>query len=203
MKLQLSKRKWRVLGGGLLVVAAVVALGALYLVRHNHWVKAEDYYKTGQYQKVYDLVGNQPLPTDAKELSIYGQAMMATQHYDKALKAYQELNKQNSSLDTELILANIKQEMGDNAAAESQYQAIVNQNSGFIQAYLNLASLYRIEGQADKANEILLSGIKNNPQSASLYSYLISINADKKGAKDYQSWVDNLKKLDPGAQISS
>lgn len=197
------KNKFRFIYFVLIGLVVLICLGLFLYLQHNRWKKAESYYKTGQYQKVYDTLASEPMPTDPTRLDIYGRSMLATQHFDKALKAYEKLARTQNSLDTKLILANIKSEMGDANSSEDLYQEIIKENSNFVQAYLNLASLYRVQGKNEKANEILLEGVKNNPDSGGLYSYLISINADKKDSKEYKNWVDNLKRIDPNALIPS
>jgi len=171
--------------------------GALYYRNTISWRKAEDYYKTGQYQKVVEQIGNLSMPQDARRLEIYGRSMMAVRELDKAYQAYEKLNKIANSLDSKLIMANIKSEKGDFEQAEKLYLEIIDKNPQYVQTYLNLASLYRIKGDQVKANEILLKGVKNNLDSPSLYEYLLSINEDKSKTAEYKDWLEKLKKLDP------
>ena len=181
----------------LILIGFGLVFGAFYYRNTISWKKAEDYYKTGQYQKVVDEIGNLSMPQDARRLEIYGRSMMAVRELDKAYQAYEKLNSITNSLDSKLIMANIKSEKGDFETAEKIYLEIIDKNPQYIQTYLNLASLYRIKGDQVKANEILLKGVKNNPDSPSLYEYLLSINEDKSKTAEYKDWSEKLKKLDP------
>lgn len=175
----------------------VIVVGGYFVHSIYSWKKAEEYFKTAQYQKVIDEIGNQPMPSDPQKLDIYGRSMMATRQLDKAYAAYEKLNAISKSLDNTLIMANIQSEKGNTDQAEKLYQEVIDENPHFIQAYLNLASLYRLKGDKAKANEILLKGVTNNPDSPSIYDYLLSINEDNSKSADYKGWLEKLKKLDP------
>jgi tetratricopeptide (TPR) repeat protein len=184
-----------------LYVIAVIVLGVVLTVvlnvykTSNRWAKAEELYKGAEYSKIAELLSKESLPNETERLEIYAKSMMATKNYDKAYGAYEKINKDGNSLDAQLMMANIKTEQGKYEEAEKIYMEVIGKNDGFIQAYLNLASTYRIMDRAQMANSILTDGLKKNPNSISILEYLISINSQEND--QYQVWKEKLRELDP------
>lgn len=88
---RLMKRSWYVVVVAVVVLAGVVAWLAQQASVDAAWKKATDDYGRADYAAAAKLIGDMPVPTDEKRLTVYAQTMLATRQLDKALPAYKSL----------------------------------------------------------------------------------------------------------------
>lgn len=204
-KLRVTTKNIVIIGAIILIMA--IAFCVFLFIKKNanesSWKKAEDYYKNGQYTKVTDLIKDQDLPEDSTKLNIYGHSYLAVGKLDQAYSAYNKLYETDKSLDAKLIMANIKLQQGDKSAAEKFYQDIIQTNASFIQAYLNLANLYRGDGRLEKAVETLKQANRVNPTNTAIIEYYLSINTENKNSEEYKSWAEKLKSINKKWSIAN
>jgi tetratricopeptide (TPR) repeat protein len=72
-----------------------------------------------------------------------------------------------------------------------------NTDKTYVQAYVNLATLHRMQGDKDKAIEVAKKGIEANPSNIVLNELYVSMLLDEKGSEAYKKAVENLRNLDP------
>ena len=161
------------------------------------WEKAHEHFKKAEYTQVEKIIRFFPKPRNSDRLRIYAQTAMALNHFDKASGAYKSLYSKTKDPSYKLILGNIANQQKDYDDAIKIYNEVISLNPNYIQAYVNLATVYMIKGNNDKATEIAEKGIKSNENSTILYELLASLMMDKKDSPRFSEAVANLKKLDP------
>ncbi|MCX6013503.1 MAG: tetratricopeptide repeat protein [Chloroflexi bacterium] len=181
---------------GLVVLVFAVVIAGVWGYNKYKWNKAKELYRTANYTELAKQLKDSAMPSGQEELNIYARTMMTIGEYDKAYTAFSKMYEIDKSNDTKLIMGNALMQKQDLSGAERIYNEILQQNPNFIQAALNLASIYRTQNKTEQANETLTAALKSNPNSVQLYEYLISINTPA-SASEYNSWVEELKKLDP------
>lgn len=181
---------------GIVVLVLVAVISGFWGYNKYRWNKAKELYRTANYTELAKQLKDSTMPQGSEELNIYARTMMTIGEYDKAYTAFSKMYEIDKSNDTKLIMGNALMQKQDMAGAERIYNEILQQNPNFIQAALNLASIYRTQNKTGQANETLTAALKSNPNSVQLYEYLISINTPA-SASEYDSWVEALKKLDP------
>lgn len=183
----------------LIVVILVIATG--YFIWRDYqyklWRNATDAYRHADYKKSYSLIKSQTLPSDRENLRVYSQTMLATQHLDPALKGYQSLYEKSKDPQVKIIIGNIYNEKHDYDKAVSIYEEIISSNPNFVQAYVNLATVRRLQGNTAEAIRTAKRGVKNNPGSVVLCELVVSMTMDDKQSEDYKSAITSLKKLNP------
>ena len=184
------------------VVLIVVAAGVVaWLVQQASadatWQKATDDYGKADYASAAKLLENVAVPTDEKRLTVYAQTMLATRQLDKALPAYKSLYAMKKDPAIKIIIGNIYNEQKKYDEAAKTYRDIITANETYIQAYVNLSTLYKLQSKTQDAVDVAKQGVKANPNSATLYELLISMLLDDKGSTDYKEAVASLKKLNP------
>ena len=180
---------------GIVILAGAIIFGYFYIQR-TKWRRAESLFQSGNLPELAKLIKPGNMPSNATDLNIYAKTMNSVGNFDEAYKALEKIYGLEKSNDTKLLMANILVQKKDLSGAEKLYLEITQQNPGFIQAYLNLASLYRTEGKNQAATDLLLSAIKNNPNSVQLYEYLVMIS-NPSSNPEYNTWKEKLKTLDP------
>lgn len=186
-----------------LLLLVVVVIGALVVWRVNEvsndaaWNKASDYFGRADYAASAKLIGDKPVPTDEKRLTVYSQTMLATRELDKALSGYKSLYEKKKDPSIKIIIGNIYNEQKKYDDASKVYQDIINTNSTYVQAYVNLATLYKLQGKNQDAVDTAKQGVRANPNSATLYELLVSMLLEKKDSDDFKQAVEALKKLNP------
>jgi len=183
------------------LVAAIVL--ALIVWRVNEvntdaaWNKAADDFGRADYAAAAKLIGDKSVPSDEKRLVVYSQTMLATRQLDKALTGYKSLYEKKKDPAFKIIIGNIHNEQKKYDDAAKAYRDIISTNSTYVQAYVNLATLYKLQSKDQDAVDTAKQGVQANPNSATLYELLVSMLLDKKDSTDYKQAVDALKKLNP------
>lgn len=186
----------------LLAVVLFIFLGlGVYFYSENKWQKAENYYRQGEYKQAAKEIAYLLPPKDQEKLKMYAHIMFATGELDKAEKAYSILAKQTDNPFFHIMLGNVYREKKEFGQAVSQYEELIDSHPNYVQAYLNLASLYSLQGQQDKAVEVLKRGTDKNPNAVNLYEMIVSILSDNKESSDYRWAKSHLKKLDPNNNL--
>lgn len=184
----------------IIVVLVVIGTGSYFGYRNwqsKQWKMAIDSYRRADYSKAGEYLEKAPMPTGIDDLRIYGQTMFAIGKYDKAEDAYEKVKAQQNDPNVRLLLGNIANEKKEYDKAIGIYEGLIGTNPNYIQAYLNLAVLYQMQGKKDQAVEVAERGIKANSGSTSLYNLLLNITFDDKGSESHKLAVEKLKELDP------
>ena len=190
VKLNMNKKAlyiWLTIIVLVIVLAFAVVFGKKKYT-DSQWGKAREAYKLTHYAEVVDLVGKLSEPKSQSDLSLLAHSYLAVDNKDKALELFNELSKEESNIDAKLVSGNILRDQGKFKEAEDKYKEVMKINTGYIQAYLNLASMYKMNNQAELANETLTEAVKYNPTAVSVIDYRLDINADKKGSDVYKEW---------------
>lgn len=191
------KRFWYVPVAVLIIISVLT----LIVVRKSHtdqsWKKATDYYGRADYEKAAKALAGLSVPSDAQRLTVYSQTMLATHQLDKALLGYQRLYDIKKDPGVKLIIGNIYNEKKDYEKAEKIYNEAITANPSYVQAYVNLATLYKMQGKNDQAVATAQKGVEANPRSATLYELLVSMLLDKKDSPEYKKAVATLAEINP------
>ena len=190
-----NKKYLLIIVGIVAIILAVLVLGYFYLQK-SKWNKAENLFQNGNLPELAKIVKPGDMPNNLTDLNIYAKTMNSVGNFDEAYKALEKMYSLDKSNDTKLLMANILVQKKDLSGAEKLYLEITQQNYNFIQAYLNLASLYRTEGKNQAAIDLLSSAIKNNQNSVQIYEYLVMIG-NPSSNPDYNTWKEKLTALDP------
>lgn len=193
----LARRYWYVFIVVVLVVAGAVAWLAHEASVDTAWKKATDDYGRADYASAAKLIGDMPVPTDEKRLAIYAQTMLATRQLDKALPAYMNLYDMKKDPAIKIVIGNIYNEQKKYDEAAKTYNDIISSNASYIQAYVNLATLYKLQSKTQDAVDVAKMGVKANPNSATMYELLISMLLEDKNSAEFKDAVAKLKKLNP------
>lgn len=188
---------WYVFVVVIILVAALTGWLTYRSVQEANWNKALDYYGRADYAKAAKLLDGMAMPTDEKRLTAYAQTMLATRQLDKALPAYTKLYADKKDPAVKIIIGNIYNEQKKYDAAAATYSELIAANPGYIQAYVNLATLYKLQGKSDDAIAVAKKGVQANPKSVVLHELLISMLLEKKESPEYQQAVQSLKQLNP------
>ncbi len=194
-------RRYPYIGLTLLIIGAAASGWAVYN-RHQVvlWQTATDAYHRADYKKAYEQIKNQPIPTNPDKLRIYAQTMYGTSHLDQALTAYQKLYDKAKDPQTKDIIGNIYNEKHDYEKAVSVYEEIISADPSFTQAYVNLATVRRLQGSPSQALDVAKRGLKDNPSNVVLAELVVSLTMDDKKSADYLAAVATLKRLNPNDQ---
>jgi tetratricopeptide (TPR) repeat protein len=189
---------------GVAVLVIIVGLLAFAYMRARDidmWASAQDAYTKADYAKSAEILKNVGIPSDATKLKVYAESMLATRQYDKALPAYEKLFDLKKDPDISIKIGNIYNEQKKYDQAEKAYQQVIADHPTYVQAYINLATLYKLQSRTDNAITAAKNGVKTNPKSVSLYELLVSMTMDKKDSEDYKNAVAKLKELNPSDQL--
>jgi tetratricopeptide (TPR) repeat protein len=184
------------------VVVAVIVVGLIVWRVHvahvnDTWSKATDYYSRANYDKAAKLLKDVSIPSDPKRLNVYAQTMLATRQLDKALPAYNALYETKKDPSVKLIIGNIYNEQKKYDKAAQIYKEAIAANSGYVQAYVNLSTLYKLQNKSSDAIKTAQQGIAANPKNVVLRELLVSMLLDDKTSPDYTKALADLKKINP------
>lgn len=197
MKLNIPKKRWYILLVIvlLLVVLALIVVFGKQKYADRKWEQAREAYKMANYAEVVSLVGKISVPEEKKDKTILASSYIATGDNEKALVLYSDLAKEENNVDAKLMLGNIYRDQKKYKDAEEAYRAVSRVNTGYIQAYLNLAAMFRTNNQMELANEVLTEGIKYNATAMPIIEYWLQLNEDKKGSDVYKQWEERAKAI--------
>lgn len=191
------KKYWWAILPVVLIIAGLIAWRTYEMNIDATWSKATDYHSKAKYNEAAKLIEGMSMPTDEKRLTVYAQTMLATRQLDKALPAYNSLYDIKKEPAYKIIIGNIYNEQKKYDEAAKVYRELITANSTFVQAYVNLSTLYKLQAKSTEAVEVAKEGIKANPNSVVLHELLISMLLDKQDSLDFKQAVDALKKLNP------
>lgn len=194
---QFLRKYWYVVIILLVLVGGLIAWRSYQLHLDAQWSKAQDYYGRADYANAAKILEPMALPTDDKRLTVYAQTMLATRKLDKALPAYQTLYSHKKDPDVKIKIGNIYNEQKKYDEAAKAYREIITADSSYIQAYVNLATLYKLQGKSQEAIDTAKQGTQANPNSVVLYELLISMTLEHKDSQEHKDAVEALKKLNP------
>ncbi len=191
------KKFWYVLVIVLVAIAVLITLAVLDSNAKASWQKATDYFSRAEYENAAKIIKDMPVPNDQERLRVYSQTMLATGELDKALTGYSKLYEITKDTSSKLIIGNIYNQQKKYDQAITVYREVIAENSSNVQAYVNLATVYRLQGKNGEAVKIANESVKNNPNSVTLLELKVSMLLDEKGSDAYNAAVEELKKANP------
>jgi predicted CXXCH cytochrome family protein len=97
----------------------------------------------------------------------------AQQSLDSAIAEHRRIELANADrAESQVNLGSLEARLGNLPAAQKAYSTAIELEPSFIPAYINLADLYRVQGQEDQAEATLRQGIKIQPRVADLHHVL-------------------------------
>jgi Flp pilus assembly protein TadD len=94
-------------------------------------------------------------------------------------------------------LANLHAQRGEAEKAIAQYRKAIELDPTYIQAYANLADLYRARGAESESEAALRTGLARNPTAAALdYALGLSLTRQKRPAEAIKAFADAVR-IDP------
>lgn len=195
------KRFFKKYGIVLLIVVLLVILAGYAINQRQSteqaWDKASDYFSRGDYEKAAKELEGMSVPSDEKKLIVFSQTKLATRQLDDALEGYKKLYEEKKDPGVKLIIGNIYNEQKNYQEAEKIYREAIDTNANYTQAYVNLATLYKMQGDIQNAIEVAQQGVKNNPSSTTLHELRVSMLLDDKESPEYKVAIVELEKLNP------
>jgi tetratricopeptide (TPR) repeat protein len=179
------------------VVAGLITWRVITNNQDTAWANAKDYFSRADYDNAKKQIGNMAIPDDSERLRIYAQTMLATRDLDKALTAYQKLYEQNKDVSVKLFIGNIYNEQKKYDEAIKIYKDMIAVNPSNVQAYVNVATTYKLQSNRSGSIDAAKEGVKNNPTNVTLHELLVSMLMDDKTSQDYINALSDLKELSP------
>lgn len=179
------------------VIAGFITWRVILANQNAAWDRASSYFAKADYKKAEEELAGLPVPSSAERLRVYAQTMLATQNLEKSLTAYEKLYKINKDPSVKLLIGNIYNQQKKYDLAIEAYREIITSNTGNVQAYVNLATVYKLQNKSDEAIKVSKEGVKNNPTSVILGELLVSMLMDDTNSAEFKSAVAALKKLNP------
>lgn len=161
------------------------------------WERATDAFSRADYESAKKEIDSLAIPAEQDKLKVYAQTMLATRTLDKALAGYEKLYNDTKDPATLLILGNIYNQKEDYEKAIATYKEVIANNENNIQAYVNLATVYKLQQKGKEAVVIAEQAVEKNSKSAVAHELLVSMLLDQKGSDAYNKAVDDLKTLNP------
>lgn len=197
---KLKRGLFKVKFAALVVLIAVLVLGGWAYHRsqvNKQWEQAVDDYHHANYDAAAKIMNHMPMPKDDVRLPAYAQTMLATRQLDKAATAYQALYNQKHDPFAKLVLGNVYNQQKKYDMAAKVYQDLIKANPNYSQAYVNLATMYKLQGKNTDAVAAAKQAVQNNPNNTVLNELYVSLTMDQKDSPDFKTAVAQLKKLNP------
>lgn len=197
---RLNKLKRQHVIAALVILAVIIGLVTWQVIRANEesmWSRATDYFQKADYGKAEKELKNVAIPSDKDRLHVYAQTMLATQNFDKSLAAYKKYYELDKDHSTKNIIGNIYNQQKKYDEAIKIYRELIASNPNFVQAYINLSTVYKLQGDMDKAVETADQAVENNPSSIPLHELRVSMLMEDKSSADYKAAVAELKNISP------
>lgn len=191
------KKYWYIVAFAITIISALITWQVLAAQNAAAWQRAEDHFQKADYASAEAILVNMPVPGDAEQLRVYSQTMLATNHTEKALEGYTKLYEMNNDASTYLIIANIHNQQEEYKQAIEIYRSIIADNNGNVQAYVNLATVYRIQGNKDEAALVAAQAVEANPNNVILLELRVSMLLENKDTNEYREAVDALRAANP------
>jgi tetratricopeptide (TPR) repeat protein len=195
--IHIVKKFWYVGVVLLLIVVVAIVWQTRQAAETNKWEKVADYYGKADYAAAAKLLDGTKLPSDPDKLRMYSQSMLATRQLDKALPGYMKLYEVKKDTSVKIVIGNIYNEQKKYTEAEKVYKEIIAANKTNAQTYVNLATLYKLQGKSDEAVAVARQGVESNPGSVVLHELHVSMLLEDKENPEYKKAVESLRKLNP------
>lgn len=186
------------------VLVLIVLLGALIgwmtyqKANANKWERATDSYKRADYDAAAEILKDVAMPkSDSEKLNVYAQTMLATRQLDKAAEAYNRLYELKKDPFAKLLIGNVYNEKKDYDKAAEAYNQLIDADPTYVQAYVNLSTMYKIRGNNQAAIDTAKKAVKNNESNVTLLELLVSMTMQDKTSADYKEAVQKLKQVNP------
>lgn len=185
----------------LAVAIVVLGAGAAWIVwsaqQASAWKSATDYFERADYENAEKELSKVSMPSEKDKLRIYAQTMLATGRLDESLEAYNKLYELNSDASVKLIIANIYNQQKKYDEAIKMYKEIIASNDSNVQAYVNLATVYRLQGDNKAAAAISQQAVEKNPNNVTLLELRVSMLLEDKDSEQYAQAVEALRAVNP------
>jgi len=191
------RRYWYVIIALIVVASVLIGFQAQRNAQEARWKRATEYFGRVEYDKAAKELKGLPVPKDPERLRTYSQTMLATRQLDNALVGYEKLYEQKKDPSVKLIIGNIYNEKKDYDKATKIYREAIADNPANVQAYVNLAILYKMRSNMPEAVKVANEAVRSNPGSATLRELQVSMLMDDKTTTAYKDAVKALKELNP------
>jgi len=195
--IKLIRKYWYVALALLILILGLTSWLVIQSSQEAAWERAKDYFTRADYSNAEKELHSMAVPSDADRLHIYAQTMFATQNLDKSLIAYQKLYELTKDPSVELNIGNIYNQQKKYDQAIKVYQEMISNNASNIQAYVNLSTVYKLQGNNSEAIKTANNGVIDNPASVILRELQVSMVMDNKDSQAYKDAVKELKELNP------
>lgn len=203
-----AKEYWYILAVVVVVAGVAVVFAVIQQNQSHHWAKAQDYFSRADYEKAAKELQGLSMPSDETRLVVYSRVMHATAnndptntHYKNALAAYEKLYAMHKDPQVKILMANIYIQQKQYEQAAKMLNEVIAANPSFIQAYSNLATMYRVQGNNKQAIVVAKKGIDANPKDGTLRELLVGLLLDEKGSAAYNDAVTQLKTVYPSSHL--
>lgn len=185
-----------------LVAAGVIVWQVRQAAGEARWTRAADHFAKADYEAAAKELEGVDIPRDnVDRLNIYAQSMLATKQLDKAMAGYQALYEQKNDPFAKMVIGNIYNEQQKPEEAIRTYNELIEANPAYTQAYVNLAMLYRVQGNNQDALAVAKKGQQNNSNNTVLAELLVSLTMNDPESEDHRQAVETLRKLDPNNRL--
>jgi tetratricopeptide (TPR) repeat protein len=191
------RRYWYIVVALIILAGVLIGFQAQRNAQEARWKRATEYFGRVEYDKAAKELKGIPVPKDPERLRTYSQTMLATHQLDNSLTGYKKLYEQKKDPSVKLIIGNIYNEKKDYDNATKIYREAIADNPANVQAYVNLAILYKMRSNMPEAVKVANESVKNNPGSATLRELQVSMLMDDKSTTAYKDAVKALKELNP------
>lgn len=187
---------------GLVIVAAIILTWQMVRMgQEATWSRAMDYFARAEYEKAAKELNGVGVPSSSERLRVYAQTMLATRQLDKSLEAYGKLYALNKDPSDKLIIGNIYNEQKKYEEAIKVYREVITLNPNNVQAYVNIATVYKLNSNSGEAVKVANEGVEKNPNSVVMHELRVSMLMNDKTSSDYKEAVAALRKLNPQDQL--
>lgn len=191
------KRHWYLYATVLAVLAVATGLYLLKTADVATWARAEDYFTRAEYEKAAKILNNKSMPSEKNRLRVYSQTMLATGSLDKALAGYEKIYSNDKDTSAKLIIGNIHNQKKEYDKAIATYKDLIADNPNAVQAYVNLATVYRLKGDSKEAIAISEKAVTANPQNVTLLELRVSMLLEDQNSDSFRQAVEELRKVNP------
>ncbi len=195
--ISIIKKTWYIILLVILAVAGLIFWRVNISNQNSAWDRATAYFAKADYDNVAKEIDGLPVPDDAARLKVYAQTMLAKRNLDKALPAYEKLYASTKEPSYKIILGNIYNEQKNYDKAITAYKEVITDNPGSVQAYVNLAILYKLQNKIAEATTVANDAVKKNPSNVTLLELKVSMLMEDKTTDDYKTAVKDLTALNP------